>query len=295
MRRVVEFYSESVKLRGDLYVPDGLKPGEQRPAVLLCHGYTGVKDLYLPDNARYLNQAGYIALALDYKGWGASEGEPRSRLNPYGRVMDVLAALTFLGLQDHVDPDRMGLYGTSYGGATVVWAAAIDQRVRATVSAVGVGHGARWMSRVRRPDEYADLLELGQKDREQRVLCGQSELRQRGEILMPDRHAAAFDAKRRAGNPNAVSTISADYVDDTLYFNAEWVVDKISPRPVLFITSDKDYVVLPEESEELYRRAGEPKKLVTLKGFAHYDVYVEPALGQVMAETIAWYDSYLKG
>jgi predicted alpha/beta hydrolase len=40
--------------------------------------YTGVKDLYLPDNAKLLNEAGYVVLAFDYKGWGASEG-PRSR------------------------------------------------------------------------------------------------------------------------------------------------------------------------------------------------------------------------
>ena len=51
MKRAVEFYSEGFKLVGDVYVPDGLPSGEQRAAVLLCHGYTGVKDLYLPDNA----------------------------------------------------------------------------------------------------------------------------------------------------------------------------------------------------------------------------------------------------
>ena len=51
MIRAVEFYSEGVKLRGAVYTPDDVRPGERRAAVLLCHGYTGVKDLYLPDNA----------------------------------------------------------------------------------------------------------------------------------------------------------------------------------------------------------------------------------------------------
>ena len=115
MKRAVEFYSEGVKLCGDVYTPDGLTAGETRSAVLLCHGYTGVKDLYLPDNAASLNRAGYVAMTFDYKGWGESEGT-RSRLAPYSRVADVQAALTFLGLQPEVDEDRMGLYGTSYGG-----------------------------------------------------------------------------------------------------------------------------------------------------------------------------------
>ena len=68
MKRPVEFYSEGFKLYGDVYAPDDLTPGEKRAAVLLCHGYTGVKDLYLPDNANALNRAGYVAMTFDYKG-----------------------------------------------------------------------------------------------------------------------------------------------------------------------------------------------------------------------------------
>ena len=126
MKQPVTFYSEGCKLSGDLYLPDGLRLQERRAGIVLCHGYTGVKDLYLPDNARVLNAAGYVALTFDYKGWGASEG-PRSRLAPYSRVADVQAALTFLGVQSNVDAARIGIYGTSYGGATVVFVAARRQ------------------------------------------------------------------------------------------------------------------------------------------------------------------------
>ena len=82
----ITFFSEGHKLVGDLYLPDGLKPGEQRAGIVLCHGYTGVKDLYLPDNARVLNEAGYVVLTFDYKGWGESEGT-RNRLAPYSRCL----------------------------------------------------------------------------------------------------------------------------------------------------------------------------------------------------------------
>ena len=57
---------------------------------------------------------------------------------------------------------------------------------------------------------------------------------------------------------SAVNTLPLEYVDDTLGFNPEWVVDKIAPRPILFITTDNDRLVPPEESENLYARA-EPK------------------------------------
>ena len=94
MKRPAEFYSEGVKLRGDIYRPDDLQAGEKRPGIVLCHGYTGVKDLYLPDTAQTLNHAGYVVMTFDYKGWGESDG-PRSRLAPYSRVLDVQAAMTF--------------------------------------------------------------------------------------------------------------------------------------------------------------------------------------------------------
>jgi len=171
MKRAVEFYSEGFKLAGDIYVPDGLPSGEQRAAVLLCHGYTGVKDLYLPDNAKTLNDAGYVVMTFDYKGWGESEGT-RSRLAPYSRVADVQAAMTYLGMQPEADAGRIGLYGTSYGGATVSWTGAVDQRAKCIVSVVGIGNGARWMSRVRRVDEWFDLQELSKEDREKRASTG---------------------------------------------------------------------------------------------------------------------------
>ena len=293
MKRAIEFYSEGFKLQGDVYVPDELTAGETRSAILLCHGYTGVKDLYLPDNARVLNEAGYVVMTFDYKGWGESEGVAPNRLVPYSRVADVQAAMTFLGLQPEVDEDRIGIYGTSYGGATVSWVGAVDKRAKVIVSVVGIGHGARWMSRVRHMDEWFDLLELSKADREQRALTGKSEMVERADILLPDRQSADLASAARKLNPAAVSTIPVEYVDDTIGFNPEWIVGHISPRPILFITSVDDRLVPPEESEELYANAGEPKKLVVLKGVGHYEVYAEPAFSQVMDETVAWYQKYL--
>ena len=293
MKRAIEFYSEGFKLQGDVYVPDGLAADETRSGILLCHGYTGVKDLYLPDNARVLNEAGYVVMTFDYKGWGESEGVAPNRLAPYSRVADVQAAMTYLGLQPEVDEDRIGIYGTSYGGATVSWVGAVDERAKVIVSVVGIGHGARWMSRVRRMDEWFDLLDYSKADREQRALTGKSEMVERADILLPDRQSADLAAAARKLNPAAVNTIPVEYVDDTIGFNPEWVVGHISPRPILFITSVDDRLVPPEESEQLYANSGEPKKLVVLKGVGHYEVYAEPAFTQVMDETLAWYQKYL--
>lgn len=292
MKKPVTFYSEGVKLDGDLYLPRGLKKGAKRAGVVLCHGYTGVKDLYLPDNAAVLNKAGYVVLTFDYKGWGKSEG-PRNRLAPYSRVADVQAAMTFLGIQPEVDRERIGIYGTSYGCATVVWVAAFDDRVKCTVGVVGMGHGARWMRSVRRPDEWVDLLARSEADREQRVLTGKSALAPRDEILLPDRQSAALASAARAKNPNAINELPLEYIDETLQFHPEWVVDRIAPRPLLLIAAGDDRLVPKEDCESLYAKAGEPKKLVVLSGVGHYEVYAKPAFDGVMRETVAWFEEHL--
>ena len=288
----ITFFSEGLRLVGDLYKPDDLRTGERRAGIVLCHGYTGVKDLYLPDNARVLVEAGYAVLAFDYKGWGESEG-PRTRLAPYSRVADVQAALTCLGAQAEVDESRLGIYGTSYGGATVVWTGAVDRRVRCIVSVVGIGHGERWMRSVRRPDEWFDLLDRSASDRVKRAADGESELVDRNEILLPDRQSAELAAAARRNVPSALDTLPLEYVDETLGFHPEWVVDKIAPRPILFIATDDDRLVPPEESRSLYDKAGEPKKLVVLQGYGHYEVYAEPAFSEVMRETLAWFREHL--
>ena len=97
----------------------------------------------------------------------------------------------------------------------------------------------------------------------------------------------------RRGNPGAVSQIPLEFIDDTLQFHPEWVVDKIAPRPVLFITTDNDRLVPQEESEALYAKAGEPKRLVVLKGWGHYEVYIGEAFREVIEPTLSWYREYL--
>ena len=292
MRKPIEFYSEGVKLDGDLFLPADLKQGEVRAGVVLCHGYTGVKDLYLPDNAAVLNEAGYVVLTFDYKGWGKSEGA-RSRLAPFSRMADVLAAVTFLGIQGEVDKTRIGIYGTSYGCATVVYAAAIDERVKCTVGVIGMGHGRRWMRSVRRPDEWVDLLARSENDREKAVVTGESEMVAREVVLLPDRQSAALAAAARAGNPNAVGKIPLEFVEETLQFHPEWVVDKISPRPLLLIAAGDDRLVPPEDCQALFNKALEPKKMVTVPGYGHYEMYVKPAFDAVMDETVAWFGEHM--
>ena len=292
MERGVTFYSGDARLAADLYLPDTLAGGERRPGVVLCCGYTGVKNLYLDEMARRFAAGGFVALTFDYKGWGGSEG-PKLRLAPYGRVEDTQAALTFLSTQAGVDPDRLGLYGISYGGSTATFTAAIDDRVKAIVSITGVGNGERWMRGVRQPWDFRRLVERATIDRIQQVSTGVSAWADRSDVLQLDPQSVEISARARASLPGASMQVPLAMVHETLGFNPEWVVDRISPRAALFITSDRDELVLPDESIALHRLAGEPKKLVILHGYGHYEVFTSPALDLIIAEAVPWFWRYL--
>ncbi len=124
-------------------------------------------------------------MTFDYRGFGESDG-PRWRLIPLEQISDIRNALTVLQLQDGVLASNTGVYGTSFGGANVVYAAAIDQRVKCVVSVVGVGNGERWMRSLRRAYEWAGLLRQLEKDWKQRVLTDQSQIVDRLELMLTD-------------------------------------------------------------------------------------------------------------
>ena len=45
-RRPAGFYSDGLRLDGELYLPDDLEPGERRPAIVTCSGYQGLKAIH---------------------------------------------------------------------------------------------------------------------------------------------------------------------------------------------------------------------------------------------------------
>src|SRR5580704_1973130 len=170
-KRSVNFYSEGCRIAADLFLPADFEAGQKRPGIVLCHGFTGVRQLTLPDYAQVFARAGYVSLIFDYRGFGDSEGT-KWRLLPLEQVDDIRNALTWLEAQPEVDSKRIGLWGTSFGGAHAPYVAAIDERVKAAVGQVGFEDGASFILGVRGEAERAELFGQLEGDRRMRVLEG---------------------------------------------------------------------------------------------------------------------------
>jgi len=157
--RSVEIWSDGTRLAGNLFYPKDRKEGEKLPAIVLCHGWGGTKDHLNRAYAPQFAKEGYFVLSFDYRGWGESDsrlvvkgkmpspnenGEVtvtaqaiRELVDPFDQQDDIDAAISFIEGEPGVDRNRIGLWGTSFGGGHVVWRAAHDDRVKCITAQVG--------------------------------------------------------------------------------------------------------------------------------------------------------------
>ena len=266
----VAIFSEGNRLDGLIYNPRDLKPGEKRAAVVLCGGYTYLKGMVMPDLARALNAAGYVALIFDYRGFGESEG-PRWRLIPQEQVTDVRAAITFVSDQPHVDEDRIAVLGISLGGSNAITAAAQDQRVQAVVALEPMGDGERWLRSLRRHWEWGDFQAQLVKDRSQRALTGESQRIDPLEIVLPDPGSRSFLEGVYEEFPQMKCDLPLETAEALVEYRPEALVSKVAPRPLLLIHGSDDRLVPVGESRNLFAKAQEPKRLEVLPGLGHFD------------------------
>ncbi|HEY9313758.1 MAG TPA: alpha/beta fold hydrolase [Williamsia sp.] len=115
-------------------VDDRLATAAGRPGVVMAHGFAGTKDCGLQSFAEKLAAAGLDVLAFDYRGFGASAGEPRQVISLTGQVEDYRAALRTAANLPGVDPDRLVLWGVSMSGGLVLEVAAGRTDIAAVIA-----------------------------------------------------------------------------------------------------------------------------------------------------------------
>lgn len=122
-----------IKLVGDLYIPKNKTAGKL-PAIAVSGPFGAVKEQSSGLYAQTMAEQGFIALAFDPSYTGESGGEPRLVASPDINTEDMSAAVDFLSVQDDVDADKIGVIGICGFGGFALNAAAMDTRIKATVT-----------------------------------------------------------------------------------------------------------------------------------------------------------------
>ena len=269
----VSIPSAGLKLHGALGVPARLRPAERRAAFLVLHGFGGNCDsVGVIHPTRVLSELGYVTLRFDMRGCGNSEGE-FGRVICLEQVEDLGNALSFLARHPAVDADRIGVIGSSFGGAVAVYAGGTDPRIAAVISNGGWGHGERkFRGQHRSPEAWAKFTAMLQQGRAHRARTGKSLMVPRADIVpIPSHVQEALDRQKvEMLSAHHVEMFPAETAQSMFDFRAEDVVGKIAPRPLLLIHAANDSVTPTEQSIEMFKRAGQPTELHLFSGLDHF-------------------------
>lgn len=281
-RRDIEFNAEGTTLRGWFYPAGGPREGATgtAPAVVMAHGFSAVKEMYLDKFAEVFAETGLNVLVFDNRCFGASDGEPRQEIDPWAQVRDYRHAITYASTLPEVDPARIGIWGSSYSGGHVLVVAAIDRRVKAVVSQVPLVSGHDNLRALVRSDFIAGLREQFDADRLARF---------RGEppamVPVVDQDPLApsalptpdswqwFTETGKNLAPAWRNEVTLRSVEMFTEYEPGSYLPYISPTPLLMLVAFGDHLVPAELATAAFEHAHEPKRLIVLPG-GHFDAYV---------------------
>ena len=284
--RHVDIWSDGTRLSGDLWYPKGLQAGDKLPAIIFCHGWGGVRSHLNGAYAPLFARAGYVVLTFDYRGWADSDSrlvvkgkmpEPdkdgivtvrvqaiRELVDPFDQTEDIINCISYISGELGVDPNRIGLWGTSFGGGHVVYVAAQDKRVKCIVSQVPSMDGA-WAA------------------------------------VWPDRNAYKRSIQRARGEidpvPQGVNKIGqlrgTAYLSRIAHYRPVTFAAQLN-IPVLIIVAEREELMNNKDhGEKVYNLVKDnvPAKYEVFSG-THFEIYGKGRI-QSINMAIEWFDEHL--
>jgi fermentation-respiration switch protein FrsA (DUF1100 family) len=277
-RRDIEFNAEGVLLRGWFYRAEGA--AGRAPTVVMAHGFSAVKEMYLDAFAEVFAAAGLNALVFDNRGFGASDGAPRQEIDPWQQVRDYRHAITYVGTLDEADSTRIGVWGTSYSGGHVLVVGGIDRRVKAVAAQVPLVSGSANIAELVRADFRAGFRDMFDADRAARfagdppamVPVVDEDPLAPSALPTPDSWTW-FTETSKTRAPSWRNEVTLRTVEMLGEYEPGAYIGRISPTSLLMVVAREDHLTPAHLAIDAYERAREPKRLVILPG-GHFDAYV---------------------
>lgn len=298
MRKDIAFKDgNGVTLRGWHYLPD--RPRGRVPTVVMAHGFSATKEVFLDRYAELFAESGIASLVYDHRNFGASGGEPRQEVDPWQQVQGYRDAISFAQTLEQTDPERIGIFGSSYSGGHVLAVAAMDRRVKCVVSQVPLVDGPRNAQRVIPAHQMKAARAQFEADRRARYA---GEPPARVPVVAPAGEPCAlptedsYDFMLKVAGPYAktwTNEVTLRSVEMFTEYNPGAYIALISPTPLLMIVEMQDHLTVADIALEAFERALQPKKLVMLPG-GHFEAYVEH-FGQAGGGARDWFVQHLTG
>lgn len=296
-REDIEFSAQGTTLRGWFYPAEGAG-GVARPTIVLSHGFSAVKEMFLDKYAEVFAAAGHNALVYDNRNFGASDGQPRQEIDPWAQINDYRHAITYATTRSDVDSAAIGVWGSSYSGGHVLVVGALDRRVRAVVSQGMIGSGHRNFARLVRSDFIAGFRAQFDDDRLAQFNGAEPAM---VPVVSEDPlgTAALPTADSYEWFTHAQETIAPAWRNEVTMRSVEMLgeyepaayIRQVSPTPLLMLPARHDHLCPVDIALDAYEDAREPKRVEVLPG-GHFDIYTT---GFELSSTLArdWFVEHL--
>lgn len=295
----VVYYSEGVPCYAKIFYPKGFDPETSKlPAVVLGQGWAGTH-VSIEKYAAVFAEHGLVAMAIDYRGWGNSEGVPRlisptslgggmerdenrhqilenatvwikrTQLDAGNHQEDYRNAISFIQGEPGVDPDRIGLWGSSYAGGHSVAVAGQDARVKAVaVQIPGIGGDPDGL----KPQTYSGAV---LEDAIKRARTGQG-----GELWTGYSRPLLVDFEM----------VEANRENNTM----QWAKN-IGERPFMVIVAEYDELIDNDRAgKAALSYAKGPTEYIVVPDITHFEMYSGEPFKIASQAAARWFTTYLK-
>lgn len=295
----VIYYSDGVACYGKVFYPKGFDPAKDRlPAVVLGQGWAGTH-ISIEKYAAAFAKNGLVAMAIDYRGWGNSDGYARlispidlsggwekdetrhkivkdatvwvkrTRLLAKDQQEDYRAAISFIQGEPGVNRDLIGIWGSSFAGGNSIAVAGQDARVKAiAIQIPGVAGNPEGTP----PMSYSgDMLQ----DAIKRARTGQGE-----EMWTGFSRPLLVDSEQAAANRE----------NNTM----QWAKN-VGARPMMVIVAEFDELINNDAAgKAALAYAKGPKEYVVVPDITHFEMYSGKSFDISSEAAARWFKTHLK-
>ncbi len=295
----VVYYSEGVPCYAKIFYPKGFNPQTSKlPAVVLGQGWAGTH-VSIEKYAAAFARHGLVAMTIDYRGWGNSEGHvrlispvnlgggmekdesrhkiienatvwvKRTKLDARDQQDDYRNAISFIQGEPGVNPDLIGVWGSSYAGGNSLAVAGQDARVKAiAIQIPGIGGNPDGTP----PQSYSGPI---LQDAILRARTGQG-----AEMWTGYSRSLLIDSEM----------LEANRENNTL----QWARN-IGARPFMVVVAQYDELINNDNAgKKALEYAKGPKEYIVVPDITHFEMYSGKPF-EISSEAAArWFTTHLK-
>jgi pimeloyl-ACP methyl ester carboxylesterase len=262
------FLSDGLKLDASFFHPDENVDTKDKPFVIVCSGFQGLKNIHPERYARWLTQYGYTCFGFDYRGFARSEGEP-TVCHLEDQIRDISNAVAFVRHRMGDRNRKLVLAGWGMGGGLILDAARISQGVDALVAINGFYNAKRVQTALRTEKEWNEFQDWYHEEKTRLATGGEPRSIDPFHIYPLDPETKVYVDNVLRKNPDFGINVRLSFADSLLQFAPENSLEHLKETPLLIVHGDRNALHPVAEAKSLHECYPGPKEMYWVPDAGH--------------------------